>query len=214
MTLSWLVGVIVGDGHIDDRHVEIYNSSPEIIRKALKILEKLIERERIVIDIYSTKNQKIPKFSRKFTIHFRKSTSPWNFNRPKIRIRVSSKALAEKVKKLVNNKPQNIREYIKGLFDAEASVDSRGRIEFKQKYSEKGKKITLTVWKYLNKLKIKTTRIHIKKDNLNKKKDIYFYVTDSEKYERIIGFTHKEKARKLKMIIKKKKRHLITRQTR
>lgn len=205
MALDWLVGILAGDGHLDDRHVEVYNSSPEIVRESLKVLEKLVERRRIVIDVYTKSALSAPKFSRQFTVHVRRPTSPWNFNRPKIRIRVSSKELVKKIKEKIESRPKSVRDYLRGFFDAEGSVDIKGRIEFKQKYSGVGKKNALKVFRMLKKLKIATTNLRVKADNLNNKKDIYFYVTDLEKFEKIIGFVDKRKLEKLKIIIKAKR---------
>lgn len=48
----WLKGIIEGDGYIDDRHLEIYNSSTTILSTAVKILKTLVKTERIKVYIY------------------------------------------------------------------------------------------------------------------------------------------------------------------
>jgi|GEM_PF-6512114 len=53
--LHWLAGIIRGDGYIDDRHIEIYNSSPSVLKKSVQTIQKLsIQPTRVKVDIYST----------------------------------------------------------------------------------------------------------------------------------------------------------------
>ena len=184
---------------MDDRHVEIYNSSQEIIKMTLKVLEGLINKDRIKIEIF-TKDCKVPFNFGNFHVRLRKPNSPWNFNKPKIKIRVSSKDLVKVLEREMKY-PRDIEDYLKGLFDAEASVDINGRIEFKQKDSEKGRFITERAFQFFKILEIKCTNIKFKRDNRNNKTDIYFYVTDLEKYKRFVGFTDQEKIDKLNILI-------------
>ena len=158
-----------------------------------------IIKERIKIDIFTKNNEILTNFEG-FQVRIRNATSSWNFNKPKIKIRVSSKDFVEKVKKEIEN-PHDIKDYLMGLFDAQASVDINGRIEFKQKNSKKGRFIVERAFKFLEVLDIKSTTIKIKKDNRNYKTDIYFYVTDLEKYQKLIGFTDQEKLDKVNILI-------------
>lgn len=205
---SWLKGLIDGDGYLDDRHLEIYSSSEPILKKATAVLRKMkVKTARIRVDIYSEKpeNRMVQKWANilKLPIEnfiLRKNTSPWNARTEKIRLRVASKELVLNINKIQISRS----DYIRGLFDAEASVDIKGYIEFKQVLSEKGKFLTNKVHKQLKQMKIETTEPKIKNDR-NIKKDIYFYVKDLEKYKNKIGFEDLVKEQKLKILIKAKK---------
>jgi len=49
---SWLVGFVAGDGFIDERHVEIYNSSPSALLHIMRVLRILrVPKYRIKVDI-------------------------------------------------------------------------------------------------------------------------------------------------------------------
>ena len=206
--MYWLIGLIQGDGYIDDRHIEIYTSSISIAQHSVKTLKKLhVQKEKIKVDIYSyiSKVKMISKWSLLLKLpsdnfKLRKNTSPWKSNREKLRIRVASKKLVTRLKSALNL-IKNQKEYVKGLFDAEASVDIKGYIEFKQVASNSGIKTTLEMYNIIGKLGISTTEPKIKNDR-NIKKDIYFYVRDLKKYQEEIGFIDIDKKLKLQKLIK------------
>ncbi|MBW2037757.1 MAG: hypothetical protein JRI41_09825 [Deltaproteobacteria bacterium] len=209
--MYWLIGLIQGDGYIDDRHVEIYSSSETISRHTVKVLQKLgISKKRIKVDIYShsQRTKMISKWSHilklpKDSFKLRENTSPWKSNREKLRIRVASKELVIMLKKAFKN-IKNKKAYVKGLFDAEASVDIKGYIEFKQLASSDGMKIVLKTHAIIKKLGISTTKPKTKKDR-NIKTDIYFYVKALRKYQKEIGFVDTDKKTKLQKLIKIRK---------
>ncbi len=216
--VCWLKGLLVGDGHIDDRHLEIYNSSKSTAKNAVLILKHIgVLIEKIKVDIYSHEPEKsmITQWSSILELPetnfiLRENTSPWKARTEKMRIRVGSKQLLDFLAE------QNViddcrkQSYVKGLFDAEASVDVKGYIEFKQKATEKGVKIVDEVYEILKKLKIKTTKPSTKKDNRNSKTDVYLYVKDLVNYKKLIGFVDEVKIDKLnKMIEIQKSRHNV-----
>ena len=176
--MLWLVGLIRGDGYIDNRHVEIYNSSACILRNAVKVLRTLkIPVNRIKVDIYTQKasNSSVQRWVEELNLppqnfKLRNITSPWKPRIEKVRIRIASKKLAETLHRLLKN-AKNSKFYIKGLFDAEASVDIKGYVEFKQAASESGIKLVKDVNHALRRMGIEVTEPKIKKDKRNKKKD-------------------------------------------
>jgi len=203
----WLAGIVRGDGYIDDRHVEIYNSSPSILRKSVQTIQKLsIQPIRVKVDIYSTDASLVLKWSKilelpKACIRLRENTSPWATNSEKLRIRVSSKKLAERMDLLLKKElsSDEVKSFLRGLFDAEGSVDIKGYIEFKQVANKEGKILVTKVRDYLAMLNISCTNPKMKKDTL--KKDFYFYVKDLEGYRRAINFADEDKREKLDFVI-------------
>ena len=201
--ICWLKGLIKGDGYTDQRHVEIYNSSRSILTRSVSDLKRLIDTSRIKVDIYSEfpKNELLSKWARileipKENITLRKNTSQWKSRTEKIRVRVSSKETAS----LLSKKPRHLKEYLGGLFDAEASVDIKGYIEFKQKTNDKGLEIVNNVSDILKDLSINSTDVKTKNDR-NIKRDSYLYVKDIESFQKKIGFVDSEKKHKLRELI-------------
>ena len=129
----------------------------------------------------------------------RKNTSPWKPRKEKIRIRISSKELVE----ALSNKPEHSEAYLRGLFDAEASVDIKGYIEFKQLANKTGLKLVNEVFDSLKKIGIDVTSVKIKNDR-NIKLDAYLYVRDLIRYRKQIGFVDDGKKSKLNIIISAK----------
>jgi hypothetical protein len=212
MCILWLVGLIKGDGYIDDRHVEIYNSSEDILRKSIKCLRRATTGN-IKVDIYTKKPQtsSIEKWSKildidKQNVKMKKDTSPWKSRTEKIRLRVASKTLSDKIQRIKILK-RDYGCYLKGLFDAEASVDVKGYIEFKQVKKGNGPALVNDVFKALNTLGINTSEPKEKRDNLNKKTDCYIYVKDLEAFKEKIGFTDSQKTNKLNILLKVKTRN-------
>ena len=211
MCILWLVGLIKGDGYFDDRHVEIYNSSEQILQRAVMCLKRHCDERRIKVDIYTNKPDVslIEKWSSVLVleaknIRIRENTSPWKSRTEKIRLRVASKILSNKLR-VVERKKGNIRPLLKGLFDAEASVDIKGYIEFKQKACVKGCNVVEEVHYLLKSIGIGTTEPRIKRDNLNNKSDCYIYVKDLIKFKKEINFTDSEKRKKIEILIRVKK---------
>jgi hypothetical protein len=205
----WLKGLIQGDGYTDERHLEIFNSSESILRIVVISLKRLVPQSRIKIDIYSespskymvlrwVKILKLP--TENFTL--RKNTSPWKSRTEKIRVRVSSKEFV----RILSKKPKHLEAYLRGLFDAEASVDIKGYVEFKQLANEKGTYLVNKVFNILKTLGIEATEVKTKNDR-NIKRDAYLYVKDLGKYQNKIGFVDEEKRSKLKIIISAKDRN-------
>lgn len=205
VSIYWVIGLLEGDGYIDDRHVEFFNSEKSILKELVISLTKTgIGKDKIKVDIYTEKlNLKlIDRWSKKLRLprsnfKLRKNTSPWKSNKEKIRIRVASKELCTKLRKL---KIKNKKRYVQGLLDAEGSVDIKGYIEFKQVYNKKGKILVKRVYDLVKYLGIDATTPKIKNDL--KKQDLYFYIRDLKKYEKIIGFIDKNKKEKLSTLIK------------
>lgn len=200
----WLKGILRGDGYKDDRHIEIFNSSVSILKNVVTLLKQHTQPSKIKVDIYSDFPSKklIFKWLNILELPFenyklRQNTSPWKINSEKIRVRVSSKELTANLSK----KPEHIEYYLSGLFDAEASVDIKGYIEFKQVASEEGKKLVYDVFETLKNMRILTTQPRIKNDR-NIKTDSYIYVKDIEKFNRNIGFIDISKKTKLEILIK------------
>ena len=199
----WLNGLIRGDGYTDERHLEIYNSSESILRNAIINLKRMIPQSRIKVDIYSefpteemiSKWLNILDLPRKnFTL--RKNTSPWKSRTEKIRVRVSSKELVSKLSK----EPFHQEAYLGGLFDAEASVDIKGYVEFKQLANQTGIKLVNNVSNMLKALGIDSTSVKTKNDR-KIKTDVYLYVKDLENFKNKIGFVDELKKTKLENII-------------
>jgi len=211
--LGWLLGMIIGDGYLDDRHVEIYNSSTVILAEVVKTIINILKfpKERTKVDIYSLyadrrKWSRILKLPQE-NINLRKNSSPWNENTEKVRIRISSKEIANKIQESWKNiktlDNENRIGFIRGIFDAEASVDINNRIEFKQVASDKGIKIVNIVYELLNDFGVECTSPKTKRDK--KKIDIYFYVKDLEKFAEKIGLVDVKKREKLASIINSSK---------
>lgn len=207
---AWLVGITIGDGYLDDRHVEVYNSSKSILKEVVRTIKVDLKFpiDRTMVDIYSmTANKKrwseildIPKEQ----IKLRPNSSPWNATTEKLRVRISSKEIAtefhEFYKHIMHKSKSEKISFVKGLFDAEGSVDLKGKIEFKQVKDVKGVEVVRIVYKILSKLGIECT---IPKEKHDKKKDdFYFYVKDLERFKSLIGFVDIEKSQKLDLIIK------------
>ena len=199
----WLRGLIEGDGYTDERHIEIFNSSESILTKTINDLKRLIPIARIKVDIYSefpNKNM-ILKWSNSLKLpnenfKLRKNTSPWKSRTEKIRIRISSKELVNRI----STKPRHPELYVKGLFDAEASVDIKGYVEFKQLASDKGTLLVNNTFNILRNLGIDSTEVKTKNDR-NIKRDVYFYVKDLKKFQNKIGFVDIGKKNKLMNLI-------------
>ena len=90
---------------------------------------------------------------------------------------------------------------MRGLFDAEASVDVKGYIEFKQLADTKGIKLVNRVFNMLKALGIDSTSVKTKNDR-NIKTDAYLYVKDLQGFQKKIGFVDDLKKTKLKNLIK------------
>ena len=209
--LYWLIGLIDGDGYINDRKIEIYNSSPSILKEAVHILKELgIPREKIKADIYSSRPKTISSIRWRRALGLplssfktRLNTSPWVERKEKVRLRAHSKKL---VLRLISAKPSGLG-YAKGLFDAEASVDIKGYIEFKQKAMPKGMKITRFLHKILSNKGMRCTPVRIKND-MGIKNDVYFYVKNLEKFANEVNFIDTDKKRKLNILLKIRKRKM------
>lgn len=209
--VSWFSGLIEGDGYIDDRHVELYNSSESLLLRSINFLrDQEIPNKRIKVDIYShnLNGDLISIWSRKMNLSkenfkMRKNTSPWKSRTEKIRLRLASKDFACKISKEINN-PKNKKRYVVGLFDAEASVDIKGYIEFKQVDTDKGINTVQKVFQIIKQNNVRATDPRCKNDR-NIKRDVYFYVKDIDRYSRLFGFFDVEKKRKLEIIKKAKK---------
>jgi len=207
-----LIGLIDGDGYVNDRKIEIYNSSPSILKEAVEILKELgISKEKIKVDIYSSQpaNIKVARWCKTLGLPYgnfkaRLNTSPWKERKEKIRLRVHSKQF---VLRLRSKKPSGIG-YAKGLFDAEASVDIKGYIEFKQKARSKGLRITKTLHKILSERNMKCTPVRLKND-MDIKNDTYFYVKNLEKFAKEVNFVDVDKKRKLEILLRMRK-HKMT----
>jgi len=206
--LYWLIGLIDGDGYVNDRKIEVYNSSLSILKEAVRIFKELgIPLEKIKADIYSSQPKSISpiQWSRALGLPLssfkaRLNTSPWVERKEKVRLRVHSKKL---VSRLISTKPSGLG-YVKGLFDAEASVDIKGYVEFKQKARPKGMKITKSLHKILSSKGMGCTPVRTKNDR-GIKNDVYFYVKNLEKFAKEVNFTDTDKKRKLSILLKIRK---------
>jgi len=94
---NWLAGRVLGDGYVDDRHVEIYNSSNPILKEVLLALREAgVPAERIKIDVYSTDPKVLHVIATSLgfplaNFRLKRDLSPWKANKQKLRVRVSSK---------------------------------------------------------------------------------------------------------------------------
>lgn len=206
MCVMWFSGLIHGDGYLDDRHIELYNSSEDILREAVNFLRKKVSENRIHVDIYtdSIDEKPINRWARilnipKSNIKLKKNTSPWKSRKQKIRLRTGSKKLALEIKKCLR-KPN--KKFLKGIFDAEASVDIKGYIEFKQLNNKNGRETVFDMYNLLMRYGIGATAPKTKRDNTNAKSDWYFYVKDLSRFKKLINFTDAEKRRKLDILLK------------
>ncbi len=133
---DWLAGLVSGDGYLDDRHTEIHNTSQSILREAIASIKIHVPIQRIKADIYGKNPASIEAWANALrlptsNVRLKRDASPWKSNSEKIRIRVALKKLAEKLFRTIR-KAHLTPSFARGLFDAEASVDSKGYIEFKQ----------------------------------------------------------------------------------
>ena len=203
---SWLAGLIEGDGYTDERHVELYNSSESLLLNSLRVFKSLnVPLERIRIDVYSDdpNTGMISRWSKTLDLpsanfKLRRNTSPWKSRTEKLRLRVASKEFANVVNSEILN-PKNVDAYVAGLFDAEASVDIKGYIEFKQVNNGKGPEIVRKVHEIITSRGLRTTDVRIKND-MGIKQDAYFYVKDVEKYGEMFGFFDERKREKLDIL--------------
>lgn len=178
--LYWLAGLVLGDGYLDDRHVEVYNSSESILREVVVTLRVSgVSLERVKVDVYCTDSRVLPSVASMLglplaNVRLKRDLSPWKANLQKLRVRISSKALAGKISRRIRSGVN--KSFVKGLFDAEASVDAKGYVEFKQVASQRGVTLVKRVHAFLVKNRIACTLPNTKKDA--KKTDCYFYVKD------------------------------------
>jgi hypothetical protein len=210
--VSWFLGILLGDGYIDDRHIEIHNSSKTIISEVVRVIKEELNfpLTHIKVDVYSNNCKSCIKWSKFLKIPLqnvktKKNLSPWTTNLERVRIRIASKDMVNLIKEKLKNKEKwtikNKRLFIKGLFDAEAHVDYKGYIEFKQKADPKKIKMVKNIFKELTINKIKCTKPKIKNDTTKQKQDIYFCVKDLEKYNNLIGFIDRKKQETLNLLI-------------
>ena len=165
---------------------------------------------RVKVDVYSDSNKVCVKWSNILelplqNVKTKKNLSPWATNSERVRIRIASKEIVNLIKKKLRNKKKwpikDKRLFIKGLFDAEAHVDYKGYIEFKQKADYKKIKMVKDVFKELKTDQIECTKPKIKNDYKKQKQDIYFCVKDLERYYKLIGFIDRKKQKTLNLLI-------------
>ncbi len=192
---------------MDRKHIQIFTSSESIASKVVEILKNEVGSHKIFVDLITkTPNNSINKWRSLLkldNIRLRKETSDWSYNKDKLRIRVHS---VEFVKKLMGLDVNHIEKLmainlVKGLFDAESSVDMKGYIEFKVKMDSSGYKNIGVVKRHLDTLNIKSTKIRTRNDYSHDKTYLYIFVKDINNYLRTIGFVDKEKNYKLRRLI-------------
>ncbi|MFQ6009552.1 MAG: hypothetical protein ACE5J7_00295 [Candidatus Aenigmatarchaeota archaeon] len=90
--LYWISGLIVGDGFINRKHIQIFNSSDSIIRFTVDILKEWVPEERIKVDVYAETTHKedlTGKWSNNLNLprenfKLKRNTSPWKSNKGNI----------------------------------------------------------------------------------------------------------------------------------
>lgn len=116
--IEWLAGVILGDGRVSDRYVRVYSNTPEIVEKSKEIFQSdfgIVE-------------------SRFKTRILRKERSGYKRSKETIELCINSKAFAEEFKQLIQKFVENpTASFVRGLFDAEGSVDLAGNITLWQR---------------------------------------------------------------------------------
>lgn len=206
--IAWLSGIISGDGYIDDRHIDIFNSSPSILSTVLKCIKQTFPNTNIRVEIYNERQSRnlINKWMKVLdtkNVRIIPNTSPWKSNKERLRIRVASKEMASQINQIIVNwKNMSLEEkasFLKGLFDAEGSVDLKGYIEFKQANNKKGTKIFEIAVEITKEFGIEITKPNTKRDS--NKTNFYFCVKNLEKFSELIGFVDEEKNDRLNKII-------------
>jgi intein-encoded DNA endonuclease-like protein len=98
------------------------------------------------------------------------------------------------------------KHFVRGIFDAEASVDIKGYVEFKQLAISANILLAKKICELLQNSGIDCIEPKIKNDKINAKNDVYFYVKNLQAFYRKIGFTDSEKLRKLRILIRAKEK--------
>jgi len=186
---AWLVGIIAGDGSLSGRMVRIWNTEKYVIEKAKRIILNEFKQERIIVSVAS--NKKDNHFKRRMDV---------------IELRVNSVKLKEEIKNLLfeikaTSNLETIFSFLRGVFDAEGSVDFNGNIVLWQRKNKKGMEIIRTI-----KRGLETSGINFRVWN-NKN---FFIISipgnrstqeNLEKFRILIGFSHPKKDHDLTHLI-------------
>ena len=215
--VSWLVGIMEGDRAGEKEiSVGLTNENPVLIKKFINSLRWLnVSKKEIKIKVQITKGDKLNKkfVSNKFQVPIENisvSESEIPRKMPIMQALINRKILAHilyKIKNLIlegKSGNKSVREFIKGFCDAEGSVNVRKRtIEIKQKNTAEGKKIVYFISKNLISLGIKNSINGPNSENMlivrlaGGKKN----AGNLRKFYNVIGFSSKEKLKKLKGIL-------------
>jgi hypothetical protein len=190
VSVSWLVGIIVGDGRVSQYYVRIYNSDVDIIHRCKR---------------YFQRHFKISK--RKFKIRIRNSVKGYGTNKT-IELGINSVVLSREFENLIEEFLKNPNsDFIKGLFDAEGSVDLAGTITLWQKKDTKGKIITEVIQKFLKSNGIKFSIINNREFYIIEILGRYRNYGNLKRFSEIVGFSSNHKQRDMKLILNIFSRH-------
>lgn len=164
----------------------MYNNDRKIIEKSKETFKKCLE--------ISKKKIKVRKLG--------KDRSGFTRNKETIEIGINSTELSSMIKKLIQdqlNKPT--ANFIKGLFDAEGSIDLAGNVTLWQRKNTQGTKVIKTIKKFLSENKIKNNLIKNKKFHILEIPGRYKNYKNMKKFEELIGFTSPSKQKDINLIL-------------
>lgn len=180
---AFILGVVLGDGCLTSRE-EIGDFTIEFDQKNKEWLEIL---------------------SKKFENCFQKETKVRPTSKGFFRLRIHSKKIFGELQNKIKQFPENLSEadknckinFLRGMFDSEGSADKN---KFRVRICSKDDKIINACKILLNELKIKTGKLDI-----NKKTEVKSLPINGKdnliKFQKIVGFTHPEKMKKLNLLI-------------
>ncbi|MBU0898331.1 MAG: hypothetical protein KKB03_00965 [Nanoarchaeota archaeon] len=184
--INWLVGIILGDGRVSERYVRIYNNDRNIIQMCKDIFQY---------------NLKIPKNKFK-TRMLSKNRNGYKRNAETIELGINSTVFAKEFKNLTSKQLNNPKPYfMRGLFDAEGSVDLAGNIILWQRKDELGTTVSESIERFLKTYKIKYRIINNEDFYIFEILGRYKHYQNLTKFSEIVGFSSKQKLKDLNLII-------------
>jgi len=184
--IEWLAGVILGDGRVSDRYVRVYSNTPEITQKSKEIFKSDfgIQEDKIKTRI------------------LQKERSGYKRSKETIELCINSKEFAEKFKKLIQQFVENpTASFVRGLFDAEGSVDLAGNITLWQRKNSQGNIVSKTVKNFLDSGTINYKTINNTDFHIIEIQGRYKNLKNLIRFSEILGFSICHKQRDLETIL-------------
>ncbi len=184
--INWLLGIIAGDGDVSDRYVRVYNNDRLIIRNCEEIFQEGfgINRTKFKIRLLA-KNRK-----------------GYKRNVETVELGINSTTFANCFKNLIRDQLDNpTTGFMRGLFDAEGSVDLAGNIVLWQRKDKKGTLVSKAIKRFLEDGKIKFRLIKNQDFYIFEILGRYKYYQNLVKFSETIGFVSPRKIKDLSLIL-------------